>query len=129
MSRLARNCCLIGALTLMLAVMASGLARHILTTRLTANFLDLFRVALEYQYYHGMGLIFIGLLAARARRVNTLRMAAIMMIAGLLLFCGSVYAVALGGDHSIAHLAPIGGSAFMAGWALVAFALWRGDLS
>ena len=51
MSRLARNCCLIGALTLMLAVMASGLARHILTTRLPANFLDLFRVALEYQYY------------------------------------------------------------------------------
>lgn len=51
--------------------------------------------------------------------------AAPLFLAGIILFSGSLYALALGAPRGVAILAPLGGLSFMAGWAILAFAGWR----
>jgi uncharacterized membrane protein YgdD (TMEM256/DUF423 family) len=84
--------------------------------------LPLVQSALQMQGWHALALLFCGLWVPRGGRLAVA--AGIAFIVGMLLFCGTVYAIALGGVH-VGLLAPTGGTILMLGWLLLGLSAWR----
>jgi uncharacterized membrane protein YgdD (TMEM256/DUF423 family) len=112
---------LLAALVLASATGLGAYTSHGLETVLAPAELGAVGTAVQYQFYHGLGLLGVALLADRLAGAAT-RVAAWLMFAGTLLFCGGIYAHYLLGFAGAAVLAPFGGSAMIAGWLVVAFA-------
>ena len=109
---------------LALATVAGALGAHTLKSHWPAERLDVYDTAVRYQFYHSLGLLSIGL-ALRTVDVGALRAAALLIIAGIVLFSGSLYALTLGAPRVIGAVTPIGGLALIAGWVVFAYGIWR----
>jgi len=81
--------------------------------------------AVQMQSYHSLGLVLIAVLGPILGGSWPLRAAGVLIIAGIVLFSGSIYAVTLGAPAAVAQVAPAGGSSFMLAWILVAIAAYR----
>lgn len=109
---------------LALATIAGALGAHTLKTHWPAQRLDVYDTAVRYQFYHALGLLGVGL-ALRTLDVGALRAAALLIIAGIVLFSGSLYALTLGAPRVIGAVTPVGGLALIAGWVIFAYGIWR----
>ncbi|HUN72765.1 MAG TPA: DUF423 domain-containing protein [Steroidobacteraceae bacterium] len=109
---------------LALATIAGALGAHALKDRWGAELLDVYDTAVRYQFYHSLGLLGIGL-ALRSFDVAALRLAALLIGLGIVLFSGSLYALTLGAPRMIGVVTPVGGLALIAGWILFAYGTWR----
>lgn len=125
MPRLSRSLFLIAGISLMLAAMLSAYGFHGLPGKVPDAKLASWGWATQFQMFHSIGLIIIGFMLARAPASKLLRLAAALMMAGLVLFPGSIYATTLGAPEMLVEVAPLGGSSFMAGWLLTGIAGWR----
>lgn len=125
MPALARLCLVCGALSAMLAVVLGAFGAHALQGRLTAQMLSVYHTAAQYQFYHALGMLAIGILAARPQPMPGLRWAGYLMIAGTVLFSGSLYALSVTGVRGLGAITPLGGVAFIAAWAILAVAVLR----
>lgn len=114
-----------GALLGAAAVMLGAFGAHALKGRLTADAMAVYRTAVEYHFYHALGLALVGAVAMRLPDSITLAAAGWAMLAGLLLFSGSLYVLALTGARWLGMVTPIGGLAFIAAWLLFAWAVLR----
>jgi uncharacterized membrane protein YgdD (TMEM256/DUF423 family) len=85
------------------------------------KYLQDFKTGAEYQMYHSLGLLAVGLAAARASRRRALDAAGWCFLLGIVLFSGSLYVLTLTGDTHWAIATPIGGVLFLIGWAVLAF--------
>jgi uncharacterized membrane protein YgdD (TMEM256/DUF423 family) len=113
----------IGALNAALAVAAGAFAAHGLRDRLDARALEVFETGARYHMYHALGLIAAGVVASSvARGAQT---AGWIFQIGIVLFSGSLYALALTGVKVLGAITPLGGLAFLAGWLWLAWAAWR----
>jgi len=83
--------------------------------------------AVNYHVVHALGLLAVGLLALHLPDSGTLRRAGILMLVGLLLFSGSLYALSLSGIRGLGAITPVGGVALLAAWLLLAVAVVRAD--
>jgi len=107
----------VAALNALVAVAAGAFGAHGLEGRLDAHHLDVFETAARYHMYHALGM---GLCAtAGATRAGW------VMQAGVAIFSGTLYALALTGTRWLGAITPIGGVLMMAGWLLLALAAWR----
>jgi uncharacterized membrane protein YgdD (TMEM256/DUF423 family) len=97
---------------------------HALRARLAPEDLEIFETAVRYHIYNALGLLIIGAVALAATP-PLLRWSAGLIIAGIVLFSGSLYAASLGAPRFIHVLPPFGGLALIAGWILFAVAIWR----
>ena len=113
----------IGALSLLIATIAGALASHALTG-LDARTLHSFEIAVQFEFFHGLGILAVTLAGARYGGL-AIRLAAWLLVAGTVLFCGGIYATSLGAPAAIGLAAPVGGIAFMAAWLLVAWGAWQ----
>ncbi|MCA3273404.1 MAG: DUF423 domain-containing protein [Roseomonas sp.] len=111
-----------GALAGLIAVGLSAWAAHGLPARLDAARMAAVQNALTMQGWHALALLIAGLIAERGRRLA--HIAAAAFLAGMILFCGAVWAGALMGQ-SLGPIAPLGGMLFMLGWAFLALAAAR----
>jgi uncharacterized membrane protein YgdD (TMEM256/DUF423 family) len=112
------------AVLLMLATALGAYASHGLTGALGARALSTLQTAIDYQFYHGLGLLAAALLADRYPHSRWLKVSGALFIAGIVLFCGSLYATTLGEIALLGRVTPVGGVAFMGAWvALVIAAL------
>jgi uncharacterized membrane protein YgdD (TMEM256/DUF423 family) len=113
-------------LSLLLATIAGAVGSHALSFA-DARALNSFETAVQFQFFHGLGVIAIVLvgLAGTAGRLRSV--AAWLMLAGTVLFCGSIYARALGADPGIVAVAPYGGVAFMVAWLAFAASPWLAE--
>ena len=109
---------------LALATVAGALGAHSLKSQWAAGRLDVYETAVRYQFYHSLGLLGIGL-ALRTFNVGALRAAAVLVLLGIILFCGSLYGLTLGAPRVVGALTPLGGVALIAGWVLFAYGAWR----
>ena len=116
---------ILGAVNAFLAVAAGAFGAHGLRARLTADMLVTFETGARYHMYHALGLLAVGLLA-QARPSGLLQGAGVAMLVGIVLFSGSLYALALSGVRALGAITPLGGLGFLAGWLLLALAAWRG---
>jgi len=112
-------------LLLLVGVQLGALGAHALTDRLTPTQIDNWQLAVQYQLVHALGLIAVVSLRDRLGSTGLLQWAGWIMLAGVVLFCGSIYASALG-MPGIGRLAPFGGISFMLAWLLVGVAALRG---
>ena len=112
----------LAALFLLLATALGAYASHGLDDVLAPRALASLKTAIEYQFYHGLGLLAVALLADRYAHSRWLKVSAALFIAGIVLFCGSVYATTLGGITALGPLTPGGGIAFMGAWVALAIA-------
>ena len=115
----------LGALSALMAVVAGAFGAHGLRAMLSAESLAVFETGARYQMYHALALLAAGW-AAHRWPCRAARAAGLLLAVGTVLFCGSLYALALGAPRWLGAVAPLGGLAFMAGWACLALAAWRG---
>lgn len=104
-----------------LAVCAGAFGAHALQGRLDSHALTVFETGARYQMYHALAM---GITALAARSVPA-QLACALFLAGIVLFSGSLYALALTGVRALGFVTPIGGLAFLAGWALLAWVATR----
>jgi uncharacterized membrane protein YgdD (TMEM256/DUF423 family) len=121
----ARQCLFLAALALALAVLFGAFGAHALRGRLSPDAMAVYHTAVEYHFWHGLGLLGVGALMAQKPEVRRLNWVAGLLIAGLLLFCGSLYLLALTGATWLGALTPVGGLAFIAAWLLLAWLALR----
>jgi uncharacterized membrane protein YgdD (TMEM256/DUF423 family) len=111
-----------GAVLALLAVMAGAFGAHGLRNLVDARALEVFDTAATYQMYHALGLVLVALLAGFGLSRKLLTVAAAFMLAGVVLFSGSLYALVLVQTRGIGLITPIGGVCFMIGWLLLVVA-------
>ncbi len=106
-----------GAGLALLAVMSGAFAAHGLKAMIDAAQLEIFATAARYQMYHALALMIIGLLSLIPQfSASLLKFAAGAFLLGIVMFCGSLYLLALGGSSWLGVITPLGGSAFLLGW-------------
>jgi uncharacterized membrane protein YgdD (TMEM256/DUF423 family) len=113
-------CC--AGLLLLIATVAGAVGAHALV--LDERGLRSFESAVDFNFFHGLGVIAITLVGTRGLGNRLLWSAAWLLVAGSVLFCGSLYARAVGAPPGIVAVAPYGGVAFMLGWLLFAVSVW-----
>ena len=112
-----------GAIFAMLAVLLGAFAAHGLKSTLDAYRLGIFETAVRYQMYHAIALLIAGTIASRpGYSPRWLKGAALAFGLGILLFSGSLYALALTGIGWLGAVTPLGGVAFIFGWISLAIA-------
>jgi uncharacterized membrane protein YgdD (TMEM256/DUF423 family) len=116
----------LAAASLLCATIAGALGAHVLA--LDERGLRSFDSAVDFQFFHGLGLIGITLVGLRVGGSRTISIAAWLMVVGTVLFCGSIYARSLGAPGGIVAAAPYGGVAFMLAWVVFAVGVWRAPL-
>jgi len=84
------------------------------------KYLNDFKTAAEYQMYHGLALLAVGILSMAAPR-RSLQIAGWSFLGGVLLFSGSLYALVLTGITKLGMITPLGGTLFIIGWVALAF--------
>jgi len=127
MPRNARIFLMLGTLAALAGVALGAFGAHALRSRLTADMLALWKTAVEYDFYHALGLLAIGLLTVHFPRAPILAWSGWCMIAGVILFSGSLYMLALTGARWLGLITPFGGIALILAWALLLAALLRAD--
>jgi len=104
----------IGSVFMFLGVAAGAFGRHALKSRLAPDMLEAFEIGTRYLMIHALALILVSLLAARAGSI--VQIAGILFTAGIVLFTGSLYALALSGTRWMGAITPICGILLLAGW-------------
>lgn len=125
MPKIARMFLAIGCIAALVAVAAGAFGAHALKTRLAPEMLAVYKTGVEYQFYHAFALILVGLAALRLPDSAWLHRAGWAMLAGIVLFSGSLYLLALTGITWLGAVTPLGGVAFLCAWALFALAVLR----
>ncbi len=125
MNKIARIILIFGFFAGGLAVISGAFGAHLLNGFLRANgYLETYKTAVLYQYIHSILLIATGILYQLFPR-RLLFFTSIIIIAGLILFCGSLYAIALSGIAVIGFITPFGGLCFILAWLLLAWSFIR----
>ena len=106
-------------------VMLGAFAAHALRGRIDDAALQIWHTAVEYQMWHALALLCVS--AMQLRAAHALRVCAIAFVVGIVLFCGSLYALALGAPRWFGMLTPVGGVALIAGWVALGAGLLRRD--
>lgn len=114
----------VGSLILALAVILGAFGAHGLKGRLPADKLASFETGVRYQFYHGFGLLVVGLLQAAGVGGGLVDVAGWLFLVGVVLFSGSIYWLAFQGPRWLGPVTPLGGLAFILGWLLLAAGTW-----
>ena len=114
----------IGGISAFIGVALGAFAAHGLKARLDPAMLATFETGVRYQMYHALGLLAVGWACTRwpGAWVNA---SGWLLIAGTLLFSGSLYVLALTGVRWLGAITPFGGAAFLAGWLCLAWAVLK----
>ena len=121
---MARTFLLLGAVAAFLGVTLGAFGAHGLRGRLSPEMMAVFQTGVQYQMYHALGLILVSAIMGRMSGW-LIQTAGWAFVAGIVLFSGSLYVLALTGITLFGAITPIGGLAFMAGWAVLAWSTLR----
>lgn len=114
----------VASVLLALAVAAGAFGAHALKAQLSAEMLQTWKTAVDYHFYHALGLLVIGALALLLPDLP-LKWPAILLLSGIVLFSGSLYVLSITGTKWLGAITPLGGLSFIAGWLLLAFTVWK----
>jgi uncharacterized membrane protein YgdD (TMEM256/DUF423 family) len=122
----ARLFLLLGAVYGLLGVAFGAFGAHALRSRLTPEMLAVYHTGVEYQFYHAFALLAVGVLCT-VRPEPGLGVAGWCFAAGVLLFSGSLYLLALSGTRWLGAITPAGGVLFLIGWGALIWAVVRAE--
>jgi uncharacterized membrane protein YgdD (TMEM256/DUF423 family) len=115
----------LGSLNMFLSVALGAFGAHGLKNKLSSDMLNVYETGVRYHMIHAIGLIVIGLLAEKLGNPSMLGWSGWLMLAGIVLFAGSLYALSISGVKILGAITPIGGVCFLAAWILLAIAALR----
>ena len=116
---------IIGAIAMAVGVILGAFGAHGLKNKLTPDMLAVYQTGVEYHLYHALGLILVGVLINQFPQVSGLHTGGWLLLAGILIFSGSLYVLAISGVRWLGAITPIGGTAFIAGWLWIGWSLIR----
>ncbi|MGH8210243.1 MAG: DUF423 domain-containing protein [Steroidobacteraceae bacterium] len=105
----------IAGILLALATTFGAFGAHALKGQLSPERLQVYETAVRYHFFHALGLLGVGL-ALRFVDTGPIRWAAVLVLIGIVLFSGSLYALTFGAPHPFGMVTPVGGLALIAGW-------------
>lgn len=110
-----------GAVNALLSVAFGAFGAHMLEGRVADKYLDTWQTAVQYQMFHAIGLMVVALLMSSSLigPLGSLSWAGYLMLAGIIIFSGSLYVLSLTGISILGAITPIGGVAFIAGWVML----------
>ncbi|MGV6859115.1 MAG: DUF423 domain-containing protein [bacterium] len=115
-----------GALSAAIAVALGAFGAHGLKSLLTPEMLAIWKTAAQYHLIHSLGLVLIGVLVANPSTSGKgTSLAGYLILVGILIFCGSLYALTLTDIRLLGAITPLGGLAFISGWLMLAVSQWR----
>lgn len=106
------------------AVALGAFGAHALRGMLDERALSIWHTAVEYQFWHALALLGVGVLA-RATPTRALRVSALAFVIGSVIFSGSLYALALGAPAFTGAITPLGGIGLIVGWIALGLHAWR----
>jgi uncharacterized membrane protein YgdD (TMEM256/DUF423 family) len=115
----ARKTLAIAGLLIALATALGAFGAHALKAHLPQDKLQVYETAVRYHFLHALGLLAIGVLL-RSLDGELLRWSAALVLAGIVLFSGSLYLLTFGAPRLVGIITPVGGLALIAGWILFA---------
>lgn len=117
-----------GGALMALATICGALGAHALPGRLDAREMNIYDTAVRFQFFQALGLLVLGVVA-RGAYSDGLHAAALLLIGGIVTFCGSLYLLAfhvtLGAPLVVTLATPLGGILLISGWVMFAIASWR----
>ncbi|MEH6578116.1 MAG: DUF423 domain-containing protein [Amphritea sp.] len=120
----ARVCFIIAAVSGFIVVTLGAFASHMLRGTLSDRLYDVFQTGVQYQMFHTLALLLVGVLLDR-HRSKLLSGSALLFALGILLFSGSLYLLAISGTRWLGAITPLGGVLFLSGWLMLAIAQIR----
>lgn len=116
---------ILASLSGMLAVTFGAFGAHALKGRLDDYALGVFETAVQYHFNHSLALLAVGILALSQPETALLKSSGWLFFLGILVFSGSLYLLSITGVRWLGAVTPIGGLAFIAGWACLAATGWK----
>ena len=113
-----------GAVAAFIAVALGAFGAHSLRTKLSPDMLNIFEIGVRYQMYHALGLIAVAWATTRWPEAN-LNAAGWAFIVGIVVFSGSLYLLSATDIRWFGAITPIGGLAFLIGWAILVWSVGR----
>lgn len=114
------------ALLLFLAVAAGAFGAHALRASLAPELFAAFQTGVQYHFVHALGLLIVAMLWLHwPQSARSLSIVCALLIAGIVLFSGSLYALAITGVRGLGAITPFGGVAWLAAWIVLAYTAWR----
>lgn len=111
-----------GAAAMALAVGFGAFGAHGLKARVEPGALAWWATGAQYHAYHALGLFAVGWVASWSPHPRLVKAAGVALLAGIVLFSGSLYAMTLTGMRGLGAVTPIGGTAWIVGWVCLALA-------
>ncbi len=115
----------IGSLSGMLAVIFGAFGAHALKSRLDDYAMGVFETAVQYHFYHSLALLAVGVVALTQPQTIMLKSSGWLFLIGILVFSGSLYILSISGLRWLGAITPLGGLAFIGGWACLAATGWK----
>lgn len=114
-----------GCILLAISVSVGAFGAHGLKNILEANDrLDTFETAVKYQFYHAFAILILGLIGQQFT-ISSTNLIGYLFLSGIFIFSGSLYVLSLTGIRWLGAITPFGGVAFIAGWLLMAYKIYR----
>lgn len=123
MSPAARLFLILGAANAALVVVLGAFGAHGLKTRLGADMMAVYQTGVQYQMFHAFGLLVVGLTLTLLPESALLKWSGWLMLAGIVIFSGSLYVLSTTGWKWLGAVTPLGGLAFIVAWVLFVVAL------
>ena len=120
-----RTFLLIGALAGVVGVTLGAFGAHGLRSRLTPDMLAVFETGVRYHMYHALAILGVASVADRLQAGRLVLASGWLFLAGIILFSGSLYLLAVTGVRVLGAITPLGGVAFLLGWGCLAVAAFR----
>ncbi|MEJ2532811.1 MAG: DUF423 domain-containing protein [Halioglobus sp.] len=115
----------LASLSGMLAVMFGAFGAHALRARLDDYAMGVFETAVQYHFYHSLALLAVGIVALSQPQTVLLKSSGWLFLIGILVFSGSLYLLGITGVRWLGAVTPLGGLAFIGGWACLAASAWK----
>jgi uncharacterized membrane protein YgdD (TMEM256/DUF423 family) len=113
---------ILGALNAFLSVTLGAFGAHGLEGKLEPKYLEIWKTGVQYQMFHAIGLLIIGILAGNIPASSLISWSGWLMFLGILLFSGSLYVLSVTRISILGAITPIGGVSFLVAWLLLIFA-------
>ncbi len=114
---------MIGSLFALLSVALGAFGAHALRKKLSSDQLAVYQTGVQYQMYHALGLLALGIYAAVFGQNGWLTLSAVLMVIGVILFSGSLYMLTLTGKRGFGAITPLGGLSWIISWVLFMIAV------
>lgn len=119
---------LMGAINMLLMVMLGAFGAHGLKGILSENMMSAYQTGVQYHAIHALGLLFVGIYIEKLTPSFWLIGSGWLLMAGIILFSGSLYAMSISGYTKLGIITPFGGMSFILGWLFLIIATVKAEI-